>query len=79
MPKKKPAAPRRGANLAPAPTKAEIEREQAARRRYGALWVAAAQMVNMLDKMDEAGAIRLPFHGYFETVENLKEVLGQKK
>ncbi len=45
------------------------------RKHYARLWTAAQQTLNMLKAMEEAGAIRLPFHGFDATVVNLREVL----
>ncbi len=69
MPKKKP-------TRKPA-TKHDVYTTQRIRERkhYARLWTAAAQTLAMLKAMEEAGAIRLPFHGFDATVVNLREVL----
>lgn len=46
------------------------------RRHYATLWVAANQALTLLQNMEEAGAIRLPFIGFQQTVDNLRQAVA---
>lgn len=53
-----------------------IARAKAQRHHYAALWVAANQALTLLRSMEEAGAIRLPFNGYQQTVDTLRQAVA---
>ena len=44
-------------------------------RRYNKIVAASRQMLNMMERMKEEGALRLPFPGHEEALEELRKAM----